>query len=163
MHRSGMTVLFVMLAAVGLLAARAHAQQAPAVVAGPLPQGASLVAFDRGGRLCLQVRAPRRREPVECLDGAPDTARHTGFASVGQPPGEVWYAALTPDVAAVEMRFADGERVSARTSAGAAYRGRFAGRVRFVLLASRTQDPPYLTRLVGADGRVLAGIGNPFA
>jgi hypothetical protein len=164
MFRSAVVVLSAALTALALLCAPAGAQQRAAVVAGPLPEGASLVAFDRGGRLCLQVRMPGgESESVDCLDEIPDVAGHSGFNSVGQPPGGVWFGAVTPDVATVEMRFFDGERVAAPTSAGPAYRGRFAGRVRFALLGSRTPQVPYLIRLLAADGHVIAALGNPFA
>jgi hypothetical protein len=66
-------------------------------------------------------------------------------------------------VASVELRFADGEVVSGATSAGPAYRGRFAGRVRFVLLVSRNEGASYLTRLRAADGHVIAAVSEPFA
>jgi hypothetical protein len=120
-----MAVLSAVVAALALLAAPAGARQAPAVVAGPLPEGSTLVAFDRGGRLCLQVRAPAGGEPVDCLDALPDTARHVQLDSAGQPPGSIWFGPVPADVASVELRFGDGEVVAAPTSAGAAYRGRF--------------------------------------
>jgi hypothetical protein len=163
MLRSGAAVLSAVVAAVALMAVPAEAQQAPAVVAGPLPNGLVLTAFDRGARLCLQLRAPDTPEPADCLDALPDAPRHVRLHSVSETPGADWYAAVTPDVAAVELRFADGERVAAPTSPGVAYRGRFAGRVRFVVLASRSDEQPYLTRLLGADGHVVAAVGNPFA
>ena len=70
-----------------LLAAPAAAQETPAVVAGPLPEGSTLAAFDRGGLLCLQTRGPSIGVATDCLDALPDTARHARFDSVGRSAG----------------------------------------------------------------------------
>jgi hypothetical protein len=163
-----MTVLSGALATalVAALAAGPAGAQAPAVVAGPLPNGATLSAFDRGGKLCLQTRGPTIGAPTtDCLDQFPDAPRHVSLASVTEETGgrAVWFAAVPAGVATAELVFANGARLTAPTSAGPAYHGRFAGRVRFLLLAAPNTDEPFLTRFLGADGRVVGAVGDPLA
>jgi hypothetical protein len=80
--------------------------------------------------------------------------------SIGDAERSVVYAAVPADVAAVDVRFAGGARASAPTAPGPAYRGRSAGRVRFMLVESPTPSSvqPYLVRMLGADGRLLAAV-----
>jgi hypothetical protein len=163
-----MTVLSSIVLATALmtaLAAGPAGAQAPDVVAGPLPNAATLSAFDRGGRLCLQARGPTIGVATDCLDEIPDVARHVHLASVTETSDRaaVWFGAVPPNVATAELVFASGARLSAQAVAGPAYRGRFAGRVRFVLLAAPNLDEPYLMRFLGADGRVVGATGNPLA
>src|SRR3954453_12884664 len=161
MLRSGTAVFFGLVAAVAVLAAPAAAQQRPVVVAGPTPSGAALAVSDRGNELCLRLVATGGDAGPEC-EAPPASPFDVLPASVGDARSSTWYAPVPADVATVELRFVGGVRVSTPTSAGPAYHGRFAGRVRFFIVDSPTpiRTRPYIERLLAADGRVL-GVGEP--
>src|SRR4051794_21246763 len=164
MRRSGKAVFFGLLAAVAVLAAPAAAQQRPVVVAGPTPSGAALAVSDRGDELCLRLVATGAGAGAECA-APPASPFDVLPASVGDAHRSTWYAPVPADVATVELRFVGGVRVSTPTSAGPAYHGRFAGRVRFFIVDSPTpiRTRPYIERLLAADGRVLGVVEPPGA
>ena len=114
-----------------------------AVVAGPLPDGATLVAFDRGNDLCIALRGQH-----SSCEPPPDVAWHFRFEISG-----VLYGVTTADVASVEVLTTSGQHTVA-TSAGA-YQGRFAGRVRFFLSAESGPAFPYRLRVLDAQGRAV--------
>jgi hypothetical protein len=129
----------------------AHAQGAPpsdaSLVAGPLADGTTLVAFDRGDRLCVALRG---RSGSSCAP-PPESALHPVVESEATGTRGSVYGTVPADVATVEV-LAPGETVTATAGAGA-YAGRFVGRVKFFLapIAGR----PYRVRLLDAQGRVL--------
>jgi hypothetical protein len=135
--------------------------------ADPVPDDAPVVAsepdrwklqvFDRGERLCHAFVRP------EDVGSIPDCERYTRLTPVSSElspqPGlrNTWLAGVVaPEVAAVEAELRDGRRARADTTAGAAYRGAFAGRVRFVVLETpgRAEDIR-IVRFLAADGRVI--------
>ncbi|HEY7622720.1 MAG TPA: hypothetical protein VH834_23305 [Solirubrobacteraceae bacterium] len=148
MRRASMMVCVLVLLAPA--AARAQGQQGPlpppdaAVVAGPLPGGATLVAFDRGGRLCVAVRGRH----ASC--GPAPTAAWQPRLELGSPV----YGVTTADAASVEL-LTPGASQTVPAGPGA-YQGRFAGRVRFFLAA--TPRMPYRIRVLDAQGRALGAM-----
>ncbi|MBI5104572.1 MAG: hypothetical protein HZB46_06235, partial [Solirubrobacterales bacterium] len=133
-----------------VLAAPAAGEAPPAepdygpVVAGPV-EDVTLHAKDQRGQLCVTVSSPAPADEREFGDRA-----STQCGAIPLFPGDVkveehtapdgeraWpYLVVPPDVLAVEFVDARGATVRATTSAGEAYRGRVAGRVRFALLPS---------------------------
>jgi hypothetical protein len=156
MRRSGI-LAFAVLAAVLAGAGPAGAQR-PVPVAGPLPSGAELVAFDRGGRLCLRLEGDP--ETGGSCAPPPRSVRHPNLATARAGDAPVLFGTVTADVATVDLRFADGQRVAAPTTPGAAYRGRHAGRVRFFLAEAPVEQQPFLIRLLDAGGRLIAASGQ---
>lgn len=121
------------------------------------PNRWKLQVFDRGQRLCHAFVLP------EDVGSIPDCERYTRLTPVSSElspqPGlrNTWLAGVVaPEVAAVEAELRDGRRARADTTAGAAYRGAFAGRVRFVVLETpgRAEDIR-IVRFLAADGRVI--------
>jgi hypothetical protein len=158
MRRSG--ILALVLLAAWLAGGGSASGQAPPPVAGPLASGATLLAFDRGADLCLVLDGAG--EGTGCAPPA-RSLRHPNLDSSPTGDGLAFYGTVTPDVAAVELQFADGRRVAAPTTPGPAYRGRYAGRVRFFLAEAPVDQQPFLIRLVDAGGQTLAAADQPFA
>src|SRR5207247_7754350 len=119
-------VLALLAPAVALAQEEPPPSDAP-VVAGPLADGATLVAFDRFGLLCVGLRGGRDSlcdpPPESALRAYATTAYHGATQDV--------YGVATPDVASVEV-LTTGAPVTVAAGAGA-YAGPFAGRVRFFL------------------------------
>jgi hypothetical protein len=129
-------------------------------VAGPTASGARLYVWDEKDYLCGSVlRARARSRSTSCGGGAPEGLRspmiHVNTHGSGR--NDVW-AAVSPEVAAVDVVFASGRRLHATTTAGERYRGRHAGSVRFFLIDGRwpRTDYPLYLRLLAADGSLLA-------
>ena len=102
------------LAAQALVPAPAVAQQTPAVVAGPLPEGPSPIASDRGGRRCPQVRA----------DCAPRLGGVLDVRATCAPRRIVFSALLDARSTALEVGLRDGRTVRARVVRPPAVAGR---------------------------------------
>lgn len=139
------------------------------VVAGPTATGATLVAFDRGRQVCLAIRVPDEGTGEAQCAAVPrlpeETVTVTDFAQSGEEQAHRG-GLVAADVATVEERFAKASAgrptsVATATVAGEAYTGRAAGRGRF-WLAETPDGLPWLTRLVGADGRALFADLSPF-
>jgi hypothetical protein len=134
-----------------------------AVVAGPLPSGATLVAFGHRGEVCIAIRTPDQPVQPNCTAvprRAGEATEVYGFGDEASAHGGLVFR----DVAQVDLRFAD--RPSPRalprdrgvlltTVAGEAYRGPGAGRVRFYL-GEGPRTPPWMRRFLDAAGRTLA-------
>jgi hypothetical protein len=138
------------------------------LVAGPTPSGARLLAFDRGRKLCvslLERGEPRRWAFPDC-ERPGGSLREIGLS--GQSSGRFvrHYGTVDPAVASVDLVFRRGRSFHVETSAGAAYQGRHAGRVKF-LLAEETRrgrdfpGPQYL-RLYDQAGTLL-GLADAYA
>lgn len=133
------------------LAGPARAQEVPpanAPVVASVP-GAALVAFDHGTDLCVGLQGAR---PASC-DGPPHGIFDPFVQGTGSQGTSVLYGVTSTDAATIEV-LALGTRVTAAVSAGA-YTGRFAGRVRFFLVA--ISGEPYRVLLRDAQGRVVGG------
>jgi hypothetical protein len=119
---------------------------APVVASVP---GATLVAFDHAGKLCIGLST---EEPASC-----DAPPHGLFDPhvEGSSSNATWvvYGVTSTDAVSVEV-LAPGKRVAGPVSGGA-YAGRFAGRARFFVVA--VSGDPYRVLLRDAAGRVLAG------
>lgn len=137
------------------------------VVAGPTPSGARLVAFDRGRTLCLAfLERPADRGWVYPNCERPGgSVRAVGLTSEGSPGIKRYWGVVHPDVAAVDLVFHGGRSVRAPTSEGAAYQGRYAGEVRFLLVEEQRRErvfrSPLYLRLYDAAGALL-GLGHAF-
>ena len=132
-------------------------------VAGPTASGATLAAYDAGRSLCLAL-LERSAQATSCSD-SPPRLRQPGVSSSDGGSGRrsVHYGTVVPEVAAVELVFRRGRRVRVETAAGEAYRGRYAGRVRFFLAEVRGRvAEPYYVRELAADGSLLAVVDNTF-
>jgi hypothetical protein len=135
------------------------------VVAGPTPSGATLVAFERRGELCIAVRDRNARDDEPTCGRVPrrasDTLTVTGFTRDQALHG----GATSGDVATAQLHFARRGRplpvVDAPTEAGARFGGPGAGRLRF-FLAQGPATTPWLARYLAADGRTLAATGSRF-
>ena len=135
------------------------------VVAGPLSNGTTLVAFGHRGSACIAVRTPGEPEQAQanCTKvpaRTAETAEAYGFGDEISAHGGLVFG----DVAQVDLRFAErpapgglprDRGVLVSTVAGEAYRGPGAGRIRFYL-AEGPRTPPWLRRLLDAGGRTLA-------
>jgi hypothetical protein len=165
-------VLSVLIATLaGAPGAAAAAPRIPAdapVVAGPTASGGRLVAFDRGRRLCtafLGPRESRRWAYPDCSRPSP-RLREVGLGISGYPHRSYHYGVVRPEVAAAEIVFRGGDTARAPTSDGAAYTGRYAGKVRFLLVERRNSRrfdggvESYI-RLFDADGALL-GIASDY-
>jgi hypothetical protein len=129
----------------------ARAQEVPpagAPVVATLP-GAALVAFDHGGKLCLGLRGAG---PAAC-DVPPHGILDPFIDGTASRGTSVLWGVTSTDAASVEV-LALGKRVTAPVSGGA-YTGRFAGQVRFFLVAVSGQ--PYRVLLRDGQGRVVGG------
>jgi hypothetical protein len=130
------------------------------VVAGPTDSGVKMVAFDRGDKLCTQLRSPEQHEAPDC--GRPMlTLRSFGFGISSSQRRSIAEGLVVPEVAAVELVFRGGRRVRAATSAGERYHGRYAGKLRFFLAEWRSRrdfrfEEPLYARLLGSQGELLA-------
>lgn len=146
MHRAALTAA-VLLLATATAPAQAQAQAPPAdaaVVAGPTASGLRLVAWDRGAQLCTAITGrDDDGSGARCLRGG------TGVLSTNGVHGVVTPAGAT----AVELRFRRAS-VTVPTTAGEAYRGRFAGRVRFAL-GQHADETPWLLRYLDEAGRAI--------
>jgi hypothetical protein len=153
-------------ALLALVPAAAHAQQTPPtaqVVAGPLASGATLVAFDHGTQLCLDVRHKGEDDSYAHCAPVPDDPRQAQVEEEFGPTPTWHFAAVPADVATVEVVLRNGRVIRAATQPGDAYTGRAAGKVRFFLAESPGNDEPVLTRLLDASGRVVSARANPEA
>lgn len=145
-----------------------HGPSAPAVVA-RTRDGVHLAVADRGRQLCMRVV---RSDPAQCVR----PSRAVQFPTLQGGGSTVfgayaWWGFVAREVKHVEIVFRDGERRTAATTPGKAYRGRYAGQGRFFLLASRGRRTPadragrhlldaaYI-RLLGSHDRVLAVQGQ---
>jgi hypothetical protein len=159
--RTRLAVCTVLL--LGCLAAPASAQQVPedAAVVAEEPGRWKLHAFDRRGRLCHAFVSAQDVGPIA------DCERYRRLTAVDS---ELWseYAferafvagVVAPDVIAVEAELRDGRRVRADTTAGPAYQGAYAGRVRFAVLelpvrTGAVDDSVRIVRFLAADGRTI--------
>lgn len=131
-------------------------------MAGPLPGGARLVAFDHHDRLCLAVVRPARRSTVPSCGEAPATPRQVRVQQEFGPRPTWHFAAVPPEVAEIELELRDGRRVRGPTVPGEGYRGSVGAGLRFFLAESDGNELPELTRLFGADGTLLAVREDPF-
>lgn len=119
---------------------------APVVASVP---GATLVAFDHGGTLCVGLRgeAPASCQPLPRPLFDPDVEGTSVNAT------QLAYGVTTTAAAqSVDLLEPGGRHTTAPLSRGA-YAGRFAGRVRFFLVAVAAQ--PYRALLRDAQGRVV--------
>jgi hypothetical protein len=149
MRRASMAVCLLVLLAPGAAHAQEDGPVPPAnaaVVAGPLPDGTALVAFDRGDELRVAVA----RQRADC--GPPPTVASQPRLQIGAHVSGV----VTADVASVEL-LSTGARQTVPAGAGA-YQGRFAGRVHFLLAASKGRLAPYRLRMLDAQGRAVGAI-----
>lgn len=134
---------------------------APAV-AGPTAAGVELVAFDRGGRLCLGLRSARQARPFAVCERPPRRVRepYVQTMSTGdRRPRAFHLGVVTAEVASVDLLLRRGRTATAATSAGEAYGGRAAGAVRFFLVEAadaRGFDELRYLRQRAPDGSVLA-------
>jgi hypothetical protein len=146
MRRASMAVCLLVLLAPGAAHAQEEGPVPPAnaaVVAGPLPDGTALVAFDRGDELCFGI--PRQHSSC----GPAPTAGEQPRLEIGQRV----FGVVTADVASVEV-LATGAPQTVPAGAGA-YQGRFAGRVHFFLAAAKGRFPPYRLRMLDAQGKTV--------
>jgi hypothetical protein len=120
---------------------------APVVASVP---GATLVAFDHAGKLCLGLSTDEG--PASC-DAPPHGFFDPHVEGSGFGKTQMAYGVTSTDAVSVEV-LAPGRRVTGPVSGGA-YAGRFAGRVRFFLVA--VPGTPYRLLLRDAAGRVVAG------
>ena len=150
------TILTTALALVAAPAAFAQERESESpppeavVVAGPTASGATLVAWDRGDDLCVQLRAR--------VDGFENRrCARSGFSERPVISSGAAHAVVAPgDAGSVELRFARGDaRASGPAVAGDAYRGRFAGRVRFAIVDGPDDGVPWLARFLDAGGSVI--------
>lgn len=136
----------------GPAAARPEPPPAPpadAPVVASLP-GATLVAFDHGGELCFGLRGDG---PASC--GGPPRGIFDPQVEQSNVHGtQVLYGVTTSAATSVEI-LGTGVSATGPVSGGGAYAGRFAGQVRFFLVAITAQ--PYRVLLGDAAGRVVAG------
>ncbi len=145
MRRASMAVCLLVLLAPCAAHAQLNGPVPPAdapVVAGPLPDGTALVAFDRGNELCVGI--PRKHSSC----GPPPTANRPRLEL-----GEHVFGAATAEVASVEV-LAAGAPQTVPAGAGA-YQGRVAGRVHFFLAAAKGRFPPYRLRMLDAQGKTV--------
>lgn len=134
-------------------------------VAGPLADGARLVAFDRGGQLCLDVvRDGEDKTYPDCGSSVPETPFEVR-PGVEFGPRPTWHYGVVPAaVAAVEIELSDGGRVRVPTEPGDAYHGAVApAEARFFLAVTPGNDIARLTRAFAADGTLLGVSESPFA
>ena len=167
-----MRLLFVALLVL-LATAPAHAQDDGAVVA--RHGDAQLLVKDEEGDetgLCLDLRVgesdvsgscgnPLRRPSTMLVSTTTRTRSLTGGAV---PAG---------GTVEVELEFARGERIRARTVTGEAYSGRLAGKLAFFLIDTTTvqrppdedgdQDEPVLIRRFDANGKLIGASGGGFS
>jgi hypothetical protein len=149
------------LAALLVLAAPASAAEVARI------DGASLDARDspREGGFCLRVSESR-----DGLGGgsgtcgrAPWRSRRSALVTWIHDERLIVGGAVPAAVARAEAELADGRRMAFDTVAGAGYRGRHAGRLRFFLASLPLADPAddeagglLLVRFLGADGALVA-------
>jgi hypothetical protein len=109
------------------------------------------------------VIRPRARGFGISCGPAPESLRHpylhTGASGRGGAH-EIW-GAVDPRVASVEVVLASGRRLTAETTTGERYEGRWSGALRFFLLEARwaRADHPLYVRLLAADGALLGVAG----
>ena len=135
------------------------------LVAGPTPSGATLLAFDRFRRVCTAFVEPG--EVPQSGDSACDLPqvylhrlREVRLDSFYNPRAEVMdrWGLVEPEVAEVELVLSGGHRVRAATSEGSSYAGRYAGKVRFVLIEASgplARRKVRYFKLYAADGSLL--------
>jgi hypothetical protein len=137
------------------------AGEGPPVALGPTGSGAVLRAFDSGRReLCIRVEVPL--EAGEDCDRVPSSPDVAVVGAVARRGATAAGGAVSPSVADVEIEYMDGARKRGPALDGA-YRGRHAGSVRFFLVERADGARPWLARLIGADGELLAALmlGDP--
>jgi hypothetical protein len=164
MGRKRLAAAAVPLAALAL-AAPADAQEPrlpkDAPVVATTPAGARMFAFDYKRKLCTAFLAPRERRVFaypSCERPSHDL-RQLDLGETSYPQRSFHHGIVEPEVASVELVFGRGRTARADTSDGAAYTGRYAGKVRFVIVEERGRlggpDPAYV-RLFDAAGVLLA-------
>jgi hypothetical protein len=164
----------VALTVLSLLLVPAAAAQPPGLdlprgavpVAGPTSSGARLYVWDQHGDLCGSATRPRARfRGSSCRAGAPRGLRQPLIETDGggRGPAYVW-GFVDPEVAAVELVTARGRHLAAQTTAGARYRGKYAGELRFFLIQTRLprDDGLFYVRLLDANGGLLAAVNASF-
>jgi hypothetical protein len=132
-----------------------------APVAGPTSSGARLFVWDERGVICAAVLRPRDRGHGSSCGPAPERLRGSYVTSRRRRSGLNYaWGAVDPQVASVEVVFASGRRLAAETTSGDAYRGRWAGRLRFFLIEARwpRADYPLYVRLLGEGGQMLGAV-----
>jgi hypothetical protein len=155
-------------AAPGADAAITRVPRDAAVVAGPTAAGARMVAFDRGRRLCTALLVPgqpRRFAYPDCQRPS-FQLRAVGLGAATERRRSYHYGLVRPEVAEAEIVFEDGLTARGPASDGAAYTGRYAGRVRFLLIEARGRasgsDERYV-RLFDSSGALLGIANNHFS
>lgn len=127
-------------------------------VVGPTPSGALLFVYHKRDLLCGGPRRRSARGWSEACTAEVGQLRDP-LISVDRDragPTLVW-GFVAPAVATVEIVFAGGSRAIAPTTDGPAYRGRYAGQVRFFMVEAG-RDQPLYARLLGSAGVLLAAI-----
>jgi hypothetical protein len=166
MARKRLTAVLVAAAALGSTAPAAVAQPEPdlpkdAALVATTPSGARMFAFDHKRKLCTAFLAPRERRSFALGDcqRPVHSLRYLQLGETGYPHRSYHHGIVEPDVASIELVLPRGRTVRAETSAGAAYTGRYAGKVRFVIAEVRgngVEDEPRYIRQFDASGALLA-------
>jgi hypothetical protein len=136
------------------------------VVAGPTPSGARLVAFDDKRRLCLALlsRHERRAFAYPQCERPRHSLREVNLDSGATNRVAQHWGVVEPEVASVDLVLRRGRSVHVPTSEGAAYKGQYAGKVRFLVAevrgGFRFMSARYL-RLYDAAGTLL-GLGDAY-
>ena len=160
MLRVALSLIVVLLA----VASPAAAQEPPeqGVVVATVPGGA-LRVYDERESLCVDLTGP-----ADGSSSCSDVLDEARFGPIGvltsRPPGgdgapAVVAGAVGADVASVRVRLRGGAApVAAETVAGEAYRGRFAGKVRFFAVVLPAGARPVDVVVLAADGTVLGAV-----
>jgi hypothetical protein len=151
----------------GLASAGEPRVPSDAPVVATSPAGARMLAFDHGRKLCTVFLFPgdRRRSGYPDCEIPRHSLRDIDLGDASDRRHSYHPGLVEPEVAAVELVFRGGRSVRVETSEGAAYQGRYAGKVRFLLaeadggIRGGRQTLPRYLRLFDASGALL-GIAN---
>jgi hypothetical protein len=130
-------------------------------VAGPTASGATLVAFDRGHRICTELRDSEASQTADC-SGLPSRTRlaHVNVANAG--PSRMLVSIVVPAGGATEAEVVGSNGAATRVPIGpGGYAGRLQGRVAFGL-AEIAAPRLRIVRFFDATGRKLAVYEDPF-